>query len=398
LKSPTPKTLSLLGVLALALATAGCGKKDEPAAAAAPPKPAAAGGVSTPAGASPTASAGAAAAAPAPAAPKPGTPVRAVPVKLGEVQSEVTAVGSILADESVIIRPEIDGRIVALPFNEGQAVPKGAKLVQLDASEYEAQMASSESQERTARQRFDRTQELFAQKFVSQDALDIAKNELKRAEAKVREDKVRVDRAAITAPFSGIVGVRLVSPGAYVKKGDDIVRLENISTVKLDFRVPEGYLSRLKSGQSIGVRVDAYPSEVFTGKVYALEPVVDEKTRTILLRARVPNQGTRLRPGMFARVSVLLETRTNAVLIPEQAIWPQGRESFVYRVVDGKAALTKVQLGERRPGEVEVLKGLAANDVVVTDGQIKIKDGAGLTVLPSTPAATASGTTPKPGS
>ncbi len=389
MKTPIIFTISLLGAAALAIS--GCGKKEEPAPApAAQAKPAA-----------PAPAAGGAAAPAAAGAPKPGMPVRAVPVKIGDVQSEVTAVGSILADESVIIRPEIDGRIVSLPFNEGQAVPKGAKLVALDAAEYEAQLASAESQERTARQRYERTQDLFAQKFVSQDALDVAKNELKVAEARVRENKVRVERAYLGAPFSGIVGVRSVSPGAYVKKGDDIVRLENISAVKLDFRIPESYLSRLKTGQSIAVKVDAYPNETFTGKVYALEPVVDEKTRTILLRAKVPNQGTRLRPGMFARVAVLLETRPNSILVPEQAIWPQGKDAFVYKVQDGKAALTKIQLGERRPGEVEVLKGLAPNDMVVTDGQIKLKDGAPVTVLPAqppaAPAATASGSVSKQG-
>lgn len=384
MNTPTKHTLALVAALGVAAALGACGKKEEAAPAATAAKPAAAG-----------------APAAAPAGPPKGLPVRAVPVKLGEVDSQVTAVGSILAEESVIVRPEIDGRIVGLHFNEGQAVAKGAKLVSLDASEYEAQMASSESQARTARQRYDRSNELFAQKFVSQDALDVAKNELKRAEARVREDKVRVDRAHIVAPFSGIVGVRMISPGAYVKKGDDIVRLENISSVKLDFRVPEHYLSKLKPGQEIGIRVDAYPNETFTGKIYAIEPVVDEKTRTILLRARVPNQTAKLRPGMFARVAVLLERRTNAVLVPEQAIWPQGTDTFVYKVVDGKAALTKIQMGERRPGEVEVVAGLDPQAVVITDGQIKIKDGAPVTVLPNTPpapAAAASGTVTKQGS
>ena len=368
--------------LALTVAVAGCSNKDDAVAA-----PAQAQGKTTPPGGAPGGAPPAAAPAAAPA--KPPLPVRAVPVKIADVQSEVMAVGNILADESVIIRPEIDGRIVSLPFNEGQAVPKGAKLVTLDASEWEAQMASSQSQERTARQRYERTQELYAQNFVSKDALEVAFNELKRAEARVREDKVRVDRASIEAPFGGIVGVRLVSPGAYVKKGDDIVRLENISQVKLDFRVPEGYLSRLRAGETVAVRVDAYPNQTFTGKIYAIEPVVDEKTRTILLRARVANQGAKLRPGMFARVAVLLETRANSILVPEQAIWPQGKDAFVYKVQDGKAVLTKIVLGERRPGEVEVLKGLAPNDLVVTDGQIKLKDGAPVSVMPAPGAAPA---------
>jgi membrane fusion protein (multidrug efflux system) len=140
------------------------------------------------------------------------------------------------------------------------------------------------------------------------------------------------------------------------------------------------------------VKLDAYPGEAFTGRVYAVEPVVDERTRTIAMRARIPNKGFKLKPGMFVRVAITLDSRPNAVIIPEEAIWPQGKSSFVYRVVDGKAALTKVEIGNRSPGSVEILKGLAANDVIITDGQIKLKDGAAVSVIvppPPAPAAPA---------
>ena len=187
------------------------------------------------------------------------------------------------------------------------------------------------------------------------------------------------------------MGLRLISPGAYLKKGDDIVRLENIDVIKLDFRVPEMYAAHVKPGQTVEVRLDAYPGEHFAGKIYAIEPIVDEKTRTVLLRARVPNQGVKLHPGMFARVALTLETRKNAMLVPEHAMWPQGQDTFVYRVEDGNAMLTKVAIGVRRPGEVEILSGLAPTDTVVTEGQIKLKDGAPVTVLPSQPAPTADG-------
>jgi membrane fusion protein, multidrug efflux system len=146
------------------------------------------------------------------------------------------------------------------------------------------------------------------------------------------------------------------------------------------------YLSKLKPGQELTIRVDAYADDKFPGKIYAFEPGVDEKTRTVIVRAQIPNAAGKLRPGMFARVDVLLESRANAIIVPEQAIWPQGRDAFVYKVVDGKAVLTKIQLGVRHPGEVEVLKGLAANDLVVTDGQMKLKDGAPVAVL-AAPAA-----------
>jgi membrane fusion protein (multidrug efflux system) len=180
--------------------------------------------------------------------------------------------------------------------------------------------------------------------------------------------------------------LRQVSPGAYVKAGADIVRLENVSSIKVDFRIPENYLSKIRSNQDISVKLDAYPGEEFKGRVYAIEPVVDERTRTIAMRARIPNKGTRLKPGMFVRVAVTLDSRQNAVVIPEQAIWPQGKDSFVYRVVDGKAALTKVAIGNRAPGSVEILKGLAANDMVITDGQMKLKDGAPVSVIPLPPS------------
>jgi membrane fusion protein (multidrug efflux system) len=357
---------------------AGCGKKEEQSAAAPPPaaKPAA----------------GAAGAAPAGAPAKPsGLPVKAVQVKLGEVESEVNAVGTLLAEESVIIRPELDGRVVQIHFAEGQKVARGQKLVTLDPAEYKAQLAQAEAQWRTDQQRYERSKELLQQKFISQEALDVAKNNVDRADALRVEAQVRLSKAIITAPFPGTVGLRLISPGAYVKKGDDIVRLENLESIKLDFRIPELYAGQVKAGQTVAARLDVYPKEEFKGKIYAIEPVVDEKTRTVLLRARVPNQGLKLKPGMFARVAVTLDRRANAMLVPEPAIWPQGQDSFVYKVEDGTAHLTKVQLGVRRPGEVEILSGLGPKDVVVTEGQIKLKDGAPVMVLPSQPPPTAGG-------
>jgi membrane fusion protein (multidrug efflux system) len=373
------RTLSLLGALVIAL-LAGCGDKaEQPAAAAAPP------------GAKPAAGApGGAAGGPPPGKPM-GLPVKAVPVKLGEVESDINAVGSLLAEESVIIRPEIDGRVVEINFAEGQRVVRGQKLVTLDPAEYKAQLAQHDAQLRTDMQRYERSKELLEQKFISEEALDVAKNNVDRAEALRQEAQVRLSKAIITAPFSGTVGLRLISPGAYVKAGDDIVRLENIDSIKLDFRVPELYAARVRPGQVVSVRLDSFPGEHFTGKIYAVEPVVDEKTRTVLLRARVPNQGTKLKPGMFVRVALVLETRKNAILVPEPAIWPQGQDSFVFKVQDGKAQLTKVQLGVRRPGEVEILSGLTPEDTVVTEGQIKLKDGAPVMVLPSQPPPTAGG-------
>lgn len=382
------RNVALLATLVFAAGLAGCGKKDGAATAAPtnaePAKPAA--------NAAPAAGA-------APAKPM-GLPVKAQPVKVGKVDSEVSAVGTLIASESVVLRPEIAGRIDELNFQEGQAVQKGAKLVTFDPSEYQANLAGSSAEARTETQRYERAKEMLEQKFISQEALDVARGNMDRALARKRRDEVQLSKAILIAPFSGIVGLRLVSPGAYVKAGEDIARLENISSLKLDFRVPEVYLSQIKPKQDLSIKVDAYPNEVFSGRIYALEPSVDEKTRTVVVRAQIPNQQAKLRPGMFARVNVLLQTRPDAILVPEQAIWPQGRDPFVFKVADGKALLTKVELGVRRPGEVEIVKGLAPTDTVVTDGQMKLKDGAPVVVMappPPAPAAAAGVAPSKPG-
>jgi membrane fusion protein (multidrug efflux system) len=186
----------------------------------------------------------------------------------------------------------------------------------------------------------------------------------------------------------------MISPGAYVKAGTDIVRLESIGTIKADFRIPELYMSKLGSNQEISVRLDAYPGEEFHGRIYAVEPVVDEQTRTILMRARIPNKANKLKPGMFVRVAVTLANRPNAIIVPEQAIWPQGQDNFVFRVVDGKAALTKIRIGNRQPGRVEIVQGLDATDTVVTEGQIKLRDGAPVMVMSAPAAAPAQGGVP----
>ncbi len=313
--------------------------------------------------------------------PPPGMPVKAGVVKTGRIAEEVSAVGTLLANESVMIRPELDGRIAAIHFAEGHLVRKGEKLVSLDSSEIEAQLAAVDAALNLNRSRMKRAEELHAKNFISAQALDEARENLNQSIARKDEIQAKLDKMTIKAPFEGVAGLRQVSPGAYVKAGQDIARLEGIGTLKLDFRVPELYLGRLRQQQEVQVRVDAFANEVFGGAIYAIEPAVDEQTRTVLLRARVPNPEVRLKPGMFARVHLVLGTRENALLIPEQALVPRGTERYVYRVADGKAVLAKVEIGVRRPGEIEITKGLTAGETIVIDGQLKLQDGSPIAVL-----------------
>ncbi|NMQ17867.1 efflux RND transporter periplasmic adaptor subunit [Candidatus Competibacter phosphatis] len=324
----------------------------------------------------------------------PPLPVKAAPATHATLNVEVTAVGTLRADETVMVRPEIAGRVETIHFREGQKVRQGEPLVTLDQEEYQAQLASSTAQLALEQSSYRRLQDMDRQQLTSQQNLDEAKAKLDTARAQQELNRVRLSKTVIRAPFDGMIGLRKISPGAYVKPGDDIVALESLGAMKLDFRVPETYLARLAVDQRLAARVDAYPEQRFEGTIYAIEPALDEETRTVLLRARLPNPDNKLRPGLFARVSLILERRENALVVPEQAIVPVGQTTFVYRVVDGKAVMTPVKLGLRRPGLVEILEGLSAGDLVVTDGQLKIRDGAAVQVLPPTetqPAPTTKG-------
>jgi len=320
--------------------------------------------------------------------PTPALPVKAVPAKLARAVVETGAIGNLRADEAIVIRPEVAGRIERIAFDEGQNVKKGALLATLDAAETRALVASSRAQAGLDKQRLERAADLRNKGFISQQALDEAQSSYARSVAKQREDEAKLAKSEIRAPFSGVAGLRQVSEGAYVAAGTDIARLEKIDQLKLDFRVPETFFAQLKSGLAVSVAVDAFPQASFPGTIYAIEPAIDEQTRTVLARARVTNPELRLRPGMFARVQLTLGVRENAVWIPEEAIVPRGQDSTVFRIVDGKAELVLVQTGTRKVGEVEIMKGLAAGDVVVTEGTQRLAPGMQVSIIPSAkPAA-----------
>ena len=318
--------------------------------------------------------------------PPPAMPVKAAAARIAPAVEEAGAVGTLRADEAVTIRPEIAGRVVEFRFNEGQGVARGAVLVRLDQSELGAVAASSRAQLKWEEQRMERAEDMHKKGFISQQGLDDQKTNLVRARAKLAEDEAKLAKTEMRASFAGVAGLRQVSEGQYVAAGTDIVRLEKIDQLKLDFRVPESFIGRLKTGQPLKLLVDAYPDKVFAGSVYAIEPGVDDQTRTIQLRARVANPDLKLRPGMFGRVQLQLGVREQAIWIPEAAIVPRGQDSFVFQVIvgpdgGGKAGLVKVQTGARKVGEVEIVKGLAAGDLVVTEGTQKIGPGSAVVLI-----------------
>jgi len=329
-------------------------------------------------GASEASSAAASKAAPSPAAT--AVNVEVAHVLRTEMPQTITAVGSLRSDESVTLRPEVAGRISAIDFQEGQQVAKGKPLVRLDPSVAQAELDQARANMTLAEAKYNRAIDLQGKGFISGQAKDEAENNLKVAQASLSLAQAKLAKTTLVAPFSGVIGLRVVSNGDYVKEGTDLVNLESIDPLKVDFRVPEIYLSQVKVGQSLQITLDALPGKTYEGKVIAINPLVDAAGRAVVIREQVRNQDTTLRPGMFARVRLLTHDAQTALVIPEQSIVPQGDDQYVFRVVEGKAARTKITVGQRRDGKVEVVQGLGPDDSVVTAGQLKIRDGSPLQI------------------
>ncbi len=227
-----------------------------------------------------------------------------------------------------------------------------------------------------SKSRLERSRDLFTKGFISAQARDETESNFKLAQASYDLSEARLSKLEIKAPFGGIVGLRMVSIGDYVKDGQDIVNLEEIDPLKVDFKIPEIYLKQVAVGQALQITLDAFPNQTFQGKVLAINPLVDTNGRSIVIRAVIKNTEARLRPGMFARVRLLFSDERDSVAVPEQSLIPVGDEQYLFKVVDGRAQRFKVEIGQRREGQVEVLQGLAAGDVIVTAGQLKLRDGA----------------------
>lgn len=328
-----------------------------------------------PASGSPTPAAMAPAAAPAVA-------VETAAVEAVSMPDVVTAVGTLRSSESVMLRPEVAGRISAIRFDEGGRVARGEVLVELDAAVQRAELQQARAALSLAEADYRRSEDLFQRKFTSQSARDEAASRREVARAAVALAEARLARMTIRAPFGGLVGIRNVSVGDYVKDGADLANLENVSVLKVDFRLPERYLQRVRRGQTLELASDALPGERLAATVAAIDPLVDAEGRSVIVRARLDNPSARLRPGLFVRVSLILAERDSVPAVPEEALVPApGDVQYVFRVVDGTAKRVEVRTGARRDALVEIVEGLAPGDVVVTAGQLKLRDGAKVTVV-----------------
>ena len=300
---------------------------------------------------------------------------KVVAVTLSE---DAAAVGSLRSRQSVMLRPEVSGRVATLAFQDGARVRRGQLLVQLDDTLQKAQLQQAQAQSSIARTNLQRSRELLAQSFISQSAVDQNSAALDVAEAQVALAQAQLARMKVLAPFDGVTGIRQVNVGDYLKDGADIVGVEDISSMLVDFRLPERYVSQLRVAQAVDVAVDALPGKSFKGRIEALDAQIDTNGRALLVRARVENPGTQLKAGMFARPRVRFGVREGALVVPEEALVPQGAKQFVFVVVDGEggkkiARRVEARIGLRQPGRVELLSGVSVGDLVVTAGQARLR-------------------------
>lgn len=309
-------------------------------------------------------------------------------VEVMRLTDDTQAVGSLRSRQGVVLRPEVSGRITQLNFRDGDRVRKGQLLVQFDDQLPAAQLKQSLAELSIANANHKRNQDLHAQKFVSQRSVDETAANLEVAQAKVALAQATVDRLKVKAPFDGIAGIRQVNTGDYLKDGADIVNIEDIDAVYVDFRLPERFQSKVRKGQRAQVDFDALPGRRFAAVIQAVDPLLDASGRSVGVRACIDNRQLQLRPGMFARVTPVFGERENAKVVPEEAIVPQGQKAYVIKVVDGPEPGSKVsqrvevKVGIRRPGKVEIVEGLAEGDTVVIAGQQRIqKDGSPVRIL-----------------
>lgn len=317
--------------------------------------------------------------------------VEVVSVRRVSLQDDAQAVGTLRSRQSVTLRPEVSGRVARIAFADGARVRRGQLLVQLDDVLQRAELSQAQAQLSIARANLRRNEELVAANFVAQRVLDESRASLQVAEAQVSLAQARLQRMRIEAPFDGTVGLSNVNLGEFVKDGADLVNLEDMSSLTVDFRLPERYQDRVAAGQPVQVRLDALPGRQFEARVLAVDPLLDADGRSLSVRAELPGgAGQGLRPGMFARVLAIFSTDANALMIPEEAILPQGGRQFVVRLVTaegGEAAppvsqRVPVTLGVRRDGLVHVTSGLSEGDRVVVAGQQRLqRDGTPVRVV-----------------
>ncbi len=317
-------------------------------------------------------------------------------VVVAEVRKEpfvdrVEALGTLRANEMVVLTANTTELVTKIHFDDGQRVQAGDVLVEMSSDEERAQLAEARAAAEEARSQYERVRPLAAQGTAAKSQYDERRREWETAQARVAVVESRLADRTIRAPFAGVVGLRKLSVGALVRPGDPITTLDDDGVMKLEFTVPATYVDTLRPGLAIVAKSRAYGSREFHGQVRSVDSRVDPVTRSIQARAEIPNPDRALRPGMLMTV-VLMKNPRDALVVPESAIVSSGRKSHVFRVDAGagnRVQRREVEVGARRAGEAEILAGLAAGELVVVHGTQRVRDGQAVQVSPAESTAAA---------
>lgn len=310
--------------------------------------------------------------------------VETVVVTATALETSVKAIGTLIAEASATLRAEVPGQVLGIHFKEGQPLKQGAKLYSIEATVLEAEVNEARANVSRSESALKRAQDLYEKQLISGTDYDAARANYDVDVARLRSSSARLSKTIIRAPFDGFAGLRRINIGDYATIGQELVDVVQLDPLRVDFSIPETLLPKVRQGLTIEVSVDAYPDEVFPGEITAVAPKSDVAGHSLEVRANLPNEALKLRPGLFVRVTVSLGINPNAIVIPEQAIWPIGQNKTVYVVADGAAQQRIVKVGERKAGAVEITEGLAAGEVIVTAGQMKLFDGASVRAVGNT--------------
>jgi len=305
--------------------------------------------------------------------------VVAAPVRVERLAFELEALGTAFANESVDVTAKVANQVTAVRFEEGQQVRRGDVLVELDGAQARADLAVAEAALAESRSQYQRSRELYTTKVLSDSQIEQIEATFKANEARVASARSRLGDTVVSAPFAGRVGLRRISVGSLISPGTVITTLDDTSSIKLDFTIPETFVSAVQTGLKIVARSVSYPDESFEGTVSSIDTRVDPATRSVTVRALLPNPKGLLKPGMFLTVR-LSRGAIDALMMPEEALVPEQGNMFVFVVTDGVAEKRQVRIGQRRVGDVQVAEGLAEGELVVTEGTQKLRDGAAVSL------------------
>lgn len=303
------------------------------------------------------------------------SPVEAIKAIPGGISKRIKTVGKLKANNSVVIKSEVSGRIEEILFQEGSEVNKGDILVKFKNSGVAAELKQAQAKYITAKAAYERSLKLSDKKIESSQKFEEAKGNMLMAEAKVDSAKADLEKTIIKAPFQGSVGIINFGVGAYVEAGKEIVALVDNTPIKIDFKVPEKFIHEIGEGQTINLKIDGFNDDKFVGIVESIDSRIDPASHSIRIKGRVDNEAGHLKEGMFANISVSIGQNENALIVPESSVDREGDIDFVWVVERGKAERRRVLVGTREDGKVEISAGLRDGEIVVTSGQIRLTAG-----------------------